>query len=210
MVKFDEKTHTYTFNGKVISSVTQIIESWMKVVIFGETYHIHRYTGRWMTEAQMERARSRGSAKHLGAEMILKYGDLNWNFLRADLRHSMEQFMEWKKIHLPDTSKIYLMEEAMVSPRYLYAGKPDLAFWLNNTTIRLVDYKSSDDSMAGPQLAAYEVLLKEHLKKNLRRMAKVERFSLILPDKGKFRFLPKESRKDWGVFKSMLYIQQNL
>lgn len=201
MLKFESKEHTYRWNDKIVPSVTQIIGSYKKVTIAGRNYYINTFTGTPINADKMDYAADFGTAVHLGAKYILKMG-IDWDTLDSALTGSLKQFEQW--IEDWEVSPL-LVEEVLYSKKYQYAGTLDLVCEAkqNKRKVRLIiDFKTGNYNMAGPQLAAYEQLYKE----NSKYRGKLLRYVLYLPKDGSlYKFIPQDYRHDWGFFQSRMF-----
>ncbi|MEA2014636.1 MAG: hypothetical protein U9N38_04955 [Thermodesulfobacteriota bacterium] len=195
MLKFDEATHTYTVNGSVIPSVTQIIDEWIEI----RSLYVNRYTGIAVEKESFDKARDRGKKIHKMVHLALK-NDLDIDSLSPEMEKVYDQFWDWFMIHRP---KIIYSEEPMYSEKFGYAGTIDIVCEINKKVV-VVDVKTGLYGMAGIQLAGYENLIKEWSK----QWKTIPRYVLALPaNGGSYKFKRMEKRTDWDTFKTMLALQ---
>ena len=104
---FYDPTHTYTLDGEVIPSVSEITR-FMSREIYGD-----------LQQNTLDRAAGRGSAVHKATEVLDKYGTVEASddivpYVRAYVQFLREHSVEWEMI-----------EHAVVSPEQDYAGTLD-------------------------------------------------------------------------------------
>lgn len=142
MLSFDEPTHTYRWNGRIVPSVTQILaplEDFERVP--------------WDV---LEAARQFGSHVHQAVHLHI-LGQLDWQALDPALApyvRAADKFLASVKADISD-AEVRLYSEAS-----RYAGTCDLvAIWKVRTRTRrtLLDWKATAafPPSAGPQTAAY-------------------------------------------------------
>ena len=142
-LKFDEPTHTYTLDGKVIPSVTQILS------IANDFSFVNKDV--------LDRACKFGTAVHKTTELY-DADELNEESLDLALAPYLEG---WKKF-LSDTKFQVTYSETQVYSKQGYAGTFDRIGLLANK-ITLLDIKTSTTvaRSTGLQLAAYKNAWKE-------------------------------------------------
>lgn len=205
MLVFDDTTHTYRFNGNVVSSVTQILGEYVKSNIYGTEYYVNTFTGSAVDAEKFRVAADHGNAVHLAIKYLLTDG-LDMESLDPSILAAVNQFEAWREEYVKE---IILVEEPLYSQRYGYAGTPDLVCELRpkyeriyRARICLTDFKTGAHGLSGPQTAAYETLYKEHS----RYKGKILRTVLELPkDGGDYKFLTEAGRHDFNMFKSCLF-----
>jgi hypothetical protein len=104
---FFDPTHTYTLDGEVIPSVSEITR-FMSREIYGD-----------LQQNTLDRAAGRGTAVHKATEVLDKYGTVEASddivpYVRGYVQFLREHSVEWVKI-----------EYAVVSPEKDYAGTLD-------------------------------------------------------------------------------------
>jgi hypothetical protein len=190
-----DDNHKYTLDGKPIPGVTSIIGEFVRS---GE-YFVSTFTGATIAASVMLAAADRGKAIHKAAKLILQKR-LAWDALDPSLVAPLRTFEEWFNREKP---KVIMSEYSLYSQAFQYAGTPDLVCLIRKV-LSIVDFKSSEMAgrMAGPQLSAYEQLVRET--DGIR--GKIDRYVLTLPEdgRGSFVLLPNKSN-DFAFFKSRLY-----
>lgn len=179
MLAFDETTHTYTWNGSVVPSVTQILKP---------------LTDYGMIPAdKMETARQKGLAVHKMVELHAK-GDLDVETLPDWMRPVLVQ---WEKFVADTGFQIIFSEHRVYHPVFGYAGTLDIYGDARGGDM-LVDVKRS--FFAGPviglQLAGY----KDALIKQEKVGGQAKRYALKLNENGPYRLEPFTSKTDLGDF----------
>jgi hypothetical protein len=197
---YTDKTHTYTLDGVIVPSVTQIIGEWIDADIYGTMYKVNVYSGVAVLADKFTAPAEFGRAIHKAAYLILTGQGLNWGKIDSALVPPVKQFQKWMLDHnvIP-----VLSEVPMASRKYGYAGTPDIFCYLDKKLKRLclVDIKTGEYDMAGAQTAAYEPLYREHT--GFRGM--IDRYVLHLPKDGSsYKFFKLENRQDWHFFMSKL------
>ena len=198
MLLFEEKEHVYTWNNKVVSSVTQIMgkvgiksnkkdgsEVWLPIggsnQFFGDNV-----------------ASDFGTAFHDYAKFNLQ-GIKNIQYDNA-LSPWINQYNKF--IKSLGNFKILGVEEALYSTRYKYAGTFDLIVELENGSIVIIDWKTSTSFQKKwrIQTAAYEQLYRENYK--IRK--KIHRWAVRISDKNFEVDKRFNNSEDWYVFQSCL------
>lgn len=196
MLTFDEITHTYKCEGRVVPSVTQVLREYVKIDI-GLGIYISTITGQFVFADVFEAAGAVGTAIH---KMILYYieNDLSEEGLSPSLLAVLDRYKEWEQTFKPE----YLyIEEPLYSSRYDYAGTPDIVCMIDRCRT-IIDIKTGAYGMAGPQLAAYERLDTESNGSHFPRARAV----LYLPKDGStFKWEPQINRRDWKFFEARLF-----
>lgn len=193
--------HKYTLDGKVIPSVTEIIGQFVRS---GEFY-VNVFTGSTIAASVMHQAQDRGKAIHKAAKLILQ-GRLAWDKLDPSLVAPLRCFEEWFLRFKP---KVIASEQSYYTLIWEYAGTPDLVCLSQAGVLSIIEYKSSEAAgeLAGPQLSAYEQLIRET--DGIR--GKIDRYVLTLPESGRGSFELLENKvNDWNFFKSRLYTYRYL
>ena len=137
---FDEGSHTYTIDGKVVPSVTQILSS-------AGIFDASKYP-------DLEYYRERGSANHKATELWEK-GTLDEDELDERIKPFLESYKLWKSFSGFESLHIELR---CWDALYGFAGTMDRVGMLNGHT-SILDLKSNQvESWCGIQLAGYELL----------------------------------------------------
>lgn len=183
MLHFDEPTHTYTWGGQVVPSVTQILKP------------LNDYDG--IPASVLEYARERGQAVHRATELDdmraldeASVTDDIWPYLRA-----------WRQFKI-DKGVVVLENEARVySGDHRYAGTLDRVVGMADGSEFLLDVKATSVIKASvrPQTAAYKAA---YGAKDLRR-AVIQ----LRPD-GTYRFRELDSPRDWLTFQACLLVHR--
>jgi len=140
MNKFDENTHTYSINDRIVPSVTQILTD-----IFGKRF--------WYDEWYAQR----GRANHKAISYYVQ-GCLDFNSVSEEIKGYLDAFIKF----INETGfKPINSEEKLFSTVYNFAGTPDLLLSKSNGKIILADIKSSVEQIVKLQLAGYDILYNE-------------------------------------------------
>lgn len=169
--EFDEKSHLYRHDGRVLPSVTQVLAA----------------TGAydWLDRIPADRrefARVRGDYVHK-ASVLIDEGRLDWDKLDPELRPYCEAYAEWRE---NSGFRAAASEKRLVNLRYGYAGTLDRAGSVvapspDSALPALVDLKSGIfDESVGLQLAGYSLLF------DALTVPFFLRFGLYLKRNGKF------------------------
>lgn len=184
LIAFDEKTHTYTADGVVIPSVTQIMTP------LSQAY----YKG--ISESTLNNAAERGTIVHNAIENYLKYG---YDDCPAEYHGYFEAFLAWRD-YFPHT---YIASECRLYNDLLrYAGTADMIIRGANLDLCIVDFKTTAElnlDLVQVQLEAYA---------HAYRGEKVEWRQVVhLKPDGKYKHIYwKEDTKAYKVFTSCLAI----
>ena len=174
MLAFDHDSHTYTWNGKVVPSVTQLLE-YMR---FSPDYSM-------VDPDVLAAAANRGTRIHKGIELSI-LGKEHGVELDKDQVEGIENFEGFcKKYHFTPL----VPERQMYSEKYMFAGTCDLEGEMDGE-LWLIDFKTSWSLSPWVlfQLEAYRVLRNEYVKE-AKPISKVG--ALHLPKTGGFRFYPE-------------------
>ncbi len=182
-LQFDEATHTYTLDGKVLPSVTQVLDCLVD--------------WRHVDPAVLEAAAQFGSHVHQAVDLWNR-GVLDEENLDPALRPWLDS---WKRF-LADTGATVVASEARLACRLPgYAGTADLIVKLGGR-ICLIDIKTGAvPRTVGPQLAAYMHAWNEANPNLIVR----RRFSLALNGSG-YALAECKNPADWSVFLSALNV----
>ena len=201
MLKFEEKTHTYTYNGQIAHSVTTILREWLDVEISGTAYKVNAFTGKAVLAQMFKDAADHGNAVHNAIAYYLTCG-IDMEALHEDVHRALNMFIEWFDEHVDEVIEV---EKPLYSKAYHYAGTADLIRKPKRKyggKRAVIDYKTGAFGLAGPQLAAYETQHRE----DSGYKGKIERYVLKLPKVGdKYKFTKEEGRQDWAFFRNRLF-----
>lgn len=195
---FDAESHTYTLDGEVLDGVTSILKPLSEAAYRGVAAEV------------MERARLLGQAVHRVIELEIK-GTLDEGDLDDVLRPYLASWRQFKA----QSGFIPLLSEAIVcSLRYRYAGTLDL-FGTMHGEATLIDAKRVVKVLrvTGPQLAGYEVALREQHPDLVGQAAcgpppgRINRYALQLTTDGKWQLVPFRDLADQRVFLSALTLK---
>ena len=200
---FDEPTHTYRYNGKVVPSVTTILGSWKLIKYGSSEFYVNTIDGTVVDKETFEAAGDKGTSIHKGAPLVLA-GTLDWDELDLSLLVPLRQLEEWQKDMKPE---VIAVEKPLYSEKHGYAGTPDLVCRIGRD-VMIVDFKSGAYGCAGPQLAAYVELDKENTgyKGLACYRGTMKRFVLDLSGKTKsYKFIRQENPHDLDFFRARHY-----
>lgn len=192
-LQFDEARHAYTLDGAPVPGVTSVL----KVVSAAD------YAG--VDPDVLAAAAARGQAVHRVIELDGQ-GRLDEDSLDPLL---VPYLAAWREFMATSGFVPILQEHRVASRRYRYAGTLDL-FGLLHGEYALIDAKSVARVMpsTGPQTAAYELALREQAPELVPADARVLRFALQLPAKGRWQLHPLPDKGDARVFLAALTIHQ--
>jgi len=204
MLTFNESTHEYLWEGKPVPSVTQVINEWMEISVYGAKYFTNRFTGLTINAEVFRAAGEFGTAAHAGVKVLAEGRELDYNALHPSLYHPLAEFVQWKK----DCSPIFhLIEKPLYSAKYRYAGTPDLICTIDRH-LSVVDIKTGGYDTAGIQMAGYEQLYREDVKRGTLHM---RRYVLHLPkDGGNYKFIQQADTTDFSCFLGLLFAHQQM
>lgn len=188
MLHFDAATHTYTVDGVVLPSVTQILKSC--------------YDFSMIAPEVLERKRQIGTAVHIAIKLDID-NDLVEESVAQELRGYLAAWRSFRGeagLHEADFGEC---EKPMYHPTYGYAGTPDVTAHLHGHW-SVIDAKCVDalHPAWALQLAGYQELLNANVSKDSQKIER--RYSLRLFPDGKYRLDEWKDRNDWNVFLAML------
>jgi hypothetical protein len=189
-LSFDEPTHTYRFAGRVVPSVTQVLE------------HACRWD--FITPEQLEAAGRRGTYIHQLAHL----SDLDEldDDRERDGEH-WQRLLAWRAFCRDYGANWSAMETQGYSQLFGFAGTVDRRGLLERHSPSdrwVIDIKSSEalGKTWGPQTAAYkQIAIEEDSSWAFARRATVR-----LLANGTYKFDECKDREDWPLFKAMLTI----
>lgn len=143
-LEFEDKTHTYTLNGLVIPSVSQVIAPLSNA----------KYSG--ISERTLARAADKGTSVHNSIENWIKFGIVD---IPPEHTGYFDAFMKWWNSCNPEPvgSEVRICHQLM-----RYGGTADFIGYIEGE-LTLVDYKSTyaiSDMTCGVQLEGYFQALK--------------------------------------------------
>jgi len=187
-VVFDPETHHYTYNGVVGPSVTGLLNTWVKSK--SGQYYYNSVFKTWVWAETFEEAGRFGTAVHQYCKELLSGNDITID--RPDFIPPVEQFIKWHNEHLRE---VFVAEEPMYSVQGFF-GTLDIFGLDKKGELVLVDIKTGDYSLAGPQLSGYEMLVRENILNNKKH--RIKRYVLSLPkEAGKsYKFIEMINDRD--------------
>jgi hypothetical protein len=188
VLTFDEATHTYRWEGKVVPSVTQHLQA------------LHSFDG--VPRAVLEAAQERGTYVHQMCELF-DLDELDEPAVPAIYQGYLRAWKLFVADYEPNWAGIEAME---FSKRHLYAGTMDRHGVLARRAPGrwVVDIKTSQQAhrVWGLQTAAYRQLLMERDFSH----AKDLRATVQLRPDGTYAFLPWTDPADWPTFQALTTI----
>lgn len=185
-IEFDEERHEYRIDGRVVPSVTQVLD-------------IVRAEGG--SDAQREYKRQIGKALDLAIELYEK-DDLDPTSLDEAV---IPFFSAWLKFKSESGFKVLLNQPVVYSRKLRFAGKPDLLGTRGDGICpdELLDTKCvwTMDPATALQTAGYAIAAHESLGIRIQRRGGVQ----LLRD-GTYKFYPYTNQNDEHVFKSLLNV----
>jgi len=184
MLEFDEAKHLYTWSGKPVPSVTQVL-----AVLGG-------YEG--IPAEILRRAAERGTAVHRATEDYDK-GTLNWGEVSDEVYGYLSAWQEFRDRVKPEILEI---EGRDYHEKLGYAGTRDRIMILSGK-LSVVDLKSSWKLMpaTGPQTAAYAEQWNARNKDKIKK-----RYGLRLAADGKYELSEYKDAHDLNTFLSCLNV----
>lgn len=186
-LRFDEKTHVYTYGGRSVPSVTQIMNP-LSAKVYGD-----------IPADVLARAAERGTQVHKAIEVFVQTGIKD---IEAEYAGYLDGFERWWKQYSP---KAILTEQKFVNPILGYAGTADLVCNIDDRLV-IVDYKTSavlNEMLVGVQLEAY--------RRGISRVADIDGVAALhLRKDGTFAYveMPEENKQErWNVFLSLLTVE---
>ena len=180
---FSEATHTYTWAGQVVPSVTGILRP------------LSDYSR--INPEVLEIARDRGTRVHLATEL-----DDAGNLDEASVTDDVAPYLAaWRKFKA-DRGVVVLEAEARVyHGAHRYAGTLDRVLGLDDGHEYLCDLKATAQIMSavGPQTAAYHAAY---------GVEKLRRAVLQLKADGTYRWVELKNPRDWIVFQACLLVHR--
>jgi hypothetical protein len=182
---FDEATHTYRLDGRVIPHVTGVLSS------LTDYSHI--------PQEVLRRAQDEGRAIHAMVELDIR-GELDVDGLPLWLA---PRYAAWCKFKRETEFEPIVAEYRMACPRLRVGGTLDIVGYVHGER-RLIDAKRSlyAGRAIGYQLAAYKMLWEREFP--LQRIRR--RHALVLNDNGTYRFPEFTDPNDEAVFLACLTI----
>lgn len=184
---FDEATHTYTYNGAVVPSVTQILAPMSNLDA--------------VPSITLAAASAFGVASHLACELD-DLGELDETTLDPELVPILEAWRKFSQDHNVVWSGI---EERVYHPTLRYAGTLD-RYGLVDGEDAVVDIKTTAElyPAMGLQLAAYS---QAKMVPSARLVPSVRRYVVQLKRSGDYVLQPYADPSDWPTFASLVTLR---
>ena len=184
---FDEPTHTYRWNGRVVPGVTSII---------APLTDLSR-----IPPGALEKARQEGVQIHRMVELDCR-GALDEASLPEWI---MPRFRAWRTFREEMRIEVLLSEHRVCDPRLGYAGTLDL-YVLMDDEPALIDVKRSfaGGRAIGIQTAAYERPLRD----SLGVTKPIPRYGLRLDNNERPRLQPFDRANDYAIFLGCLSVKK--
>jgi len=184
-INFNNETHTYSMNGIIYPSVTQILQNSGLINIYG------------IDKEQLNIAQKFGNAVH---KMIELYDKEILDIKKLDPRlkpylNGYKKFKEYYNIDIIET------ELRLISKKYMYAGTIDKVVKLNDKII-IIDFKTGAIMpYHALQLVAYTQLYKE----NKKIKCSIERMCVKI-EENDYKIKKFKEKGDFNIFLSALNI----
>ena len=180
MLNFDPATHTYTLDGVVLPSVTQILQSVGLINFSGISPDV------------LQRVADFGTAVHL-ATALDDVGDLDEETLDPNLWPYLTAWRCFRRDEM-GLQKFFEIEQPLAHPDYGFAGTPDRI-----GAMIIIDIKTSTvvPPWTGLQLAAYSVLA---------NITTARRIAVQLKGDGTYQIHEFKDRKDREIFLAALSV----
>jgi len=159
-LEFDAATHTYTYKGRVVPSVTQVLQR-VGVCDDSGRWEPVGFNPRFCDDRDAKRAAEFGSAFHKIAAAKLLGQDVKYPPEMQPYVDVFDRFcVEWKLEPHTDGAGNVLVEMPMYHEKYGYAGTPDFVGTAHGGKPYIMDWKTSTSKGAHwqLQLAAYTEL----------------------------------------------------
>ncbi len=184
--EFDEESHTYTLDGLVIPSVTQLLKP------IGTDFSE-------IPPMVLEAKRELGVAVHAATEL----DDLDeLDDLETDPR-VMGYVRAWRRFKADTGAEVLMTEQRLYSSALRFAGTLDGVVRVRSGEVYLVDRKTSVAMpwSYGVQLAGYQLLLDESA-----FSTRLERKGVRLSADGTYKLVPYNNPNDEPCFRALLAI----
>lgn len=184
MLQFDAESHSYTIGQERLPSVTQVLD------MISDLDSIPKH--------KLKYAAERGDAVHFGCELHDR-DQLDWDTVDPELVPYIEAWIKFRRQtgFVPDK-----IEHRMFHPILRFAGTLDRTGILyDKPTVLDIKAVVKTYPTTGPQVAAYEALLKATEPDGPKTY---ERYAVQLCKDGTYRLHHYEDRADYSVFISAL------
>lgn len=176
---FDPTTHTYTIDGRVVPSVTQIVR---RCVPYREPPG--------QTPEEAEWVRERGRMVHRYCDCVVR-GTLDWGSVDPRIEGYVRAAAAWVALHPLDAPEI---EVPLYDRAGQYAGTPDLTTWR-----MILEWKCYDDPAGEIQMGGYACLA---------QMKTGECIAVELKENGQYRETIYATRRCRGLWQAALSLYQ--
>jgi hypothetical protein len=182
VLTFEPEGHIYTWNGKVVPSVTGILKP------------LAGYE--WVNEQVLERKSAIGTAVHLATELFDR-GDLVEESVHPIIKPYLDAYKRFRDETQFEPEGIELKD---FNERMGYAGTLDRTGKVRATPA-VIDLKATVQihHAAGPQTAAYAQMIGQPAS---------DRYALQLKDDGTYKLQPLKDPQDWPDFLACLAIHR--
>jgi hypothetical protein len=193
MLTFSAEGHRYEWNGQPVPSVTQVLGEFITIGLV----YISVFTGARILAETMEGARDFGTAVHRMIALDIA-GELDEDALDDRLAAVLAQ---WHRLCCMVRPEIIMSETPLYCSAHNFAGTPDIVCKIKGV-LSIIDCKTGLMGLCGPQTAAYEIPVREHLKTR----ARFDRYGLKLEKDGTaFKLMKYSDRNDWAFFQARLF-----
>lgn len=203
---FDPEAHVYRWKDRIVPSVTQVLGEWQTINVYGKEYYCNVYTGEVVDVEVFRQAAFFGKEVHAGAKLILE-NNLDWNGLDPALERVLRQFEKWVIDYDVEPRHV---EVPIYSDKLDVAGTPDFIGYIrriNKRRLAIVDWKTGEYAMVGPQTAGYGRIFKDQH----RYRFPLDRYVLELPKDGSdYSFLCTNNPADETFFKARAFQYNHL
>jgi len=184
---FDQKTHTYYFNGNKVPGVTSVLE------------------GAGISDFSMVPREVLAQAQALGTEVhnLTELSDKKETIGKEPSDMAMSMLLHYDQFLFDLDVEIVEIEKKVFCEKYMYAGTLDRVAIFKKVSDQpvLFDIKTGQPSMSHQiQTAAYEYAYKKD------KRQKMDRYTLYLSSDGYKLSEPYKSRQDFDVFLAALTV----
>ena len=184
---FDQKTHTYYFNGNKVPGVTSVLE------------------GAGISDFSMVSREVLAQAQALGTEVhnLTELSDKKETIGKEPSDMAMSMLLHYDQFLFDLDVEIVEIEKKVFCEKYMYAGTLDRVAIFKKVSDQpvLFDIKTGQPSMSHQiQTAAYEYAYKKD------KRQKMDRYTLYLSSDGYKLSEPYKSRQDFDVFLAALTV----
>lgn len=200
---FDEKTHSYTYDGRRLPGVTSVLNELVRVEYGDREFYVNTLNGQTIAAEVIRSAGDYGRAVHKVMDLALNHG-IDAIFYPEEIEPSVKALVQWQADYRPE---LIAVEQRVHSLKYWYAGTFDILCYLPLTKrLALIDVKTGEGALTGPQTAAYLEAWRECTGE---RKA-IDRYKLRLPKVAgeTYRLIPCANPQDWVYFTHRLFARE--